>query len=326
MKIQKIFLLLAWMLVSALFASCAQLTNNTATSTLTITSISYTKTLAPTLTLTPVSTYTPVAAPTLSVEHARARLLELLANNGNCRLPCLWGITPGKSSYQEAQAVLVPLTSISNRTSFRSESGTISPLYAEDNLGLFTDAGFLSTNHVVNHLVLDAREEKQMITTNGIFGNGGIFDSTTFGKRIEYYSLAHVLSEQGIPDSVIIATTGSRQIPVAAGGFYIALFYPDQGIWVKYTTSMHLAGNIVRGCLENAHVEMELYPPGNADSFQTLLEQARPEMSVQKDWYKPLERVTSMTLEQFYETFRQPTDKCIETPAKLWLTPEAGGG
>ena len=31
-----------------------------------------------------------------------------------------------------------------------------------------------------------------------------IYDSPTFGKHVEYYSLSHVLSEQGIPNSVMI--------------------------------------------------------------------------------------------------------------------------
>jgi len=42
-------------------------------------------------TLTAVPTNTPTAISTLSVEQARAELLDLLATNGDCRLPCLWG-------------------------------------------------------------------------------------------------------------------------------------------------------------------------------------------------------------------------------------------
>jgi len=65
---------------------------------------------------------------------------------------------------------------------------------------------------------------------------------------------------------------------------------------------------------------MELYPPGNGDSFFELLEQT--DWSVKMNHYKPLEEVTSMSLEEFYRIFREPTNQCIETPANLWPIPE----
>ncbi len=57
-----------------------------------------TPTLTPVPTQTPAPSETPTVIPTLSVEDARLRLLDLLAGNGHCRLPCLWGITPGEST------------------------------------------------------------------------------------------------------------------------------------------------------------------------------------------------------------------------------------
>jgi hypothetical protein len=81
-------------------------------------------TATPTFTLTPSPTYTPIPSatptliPTLSVKDAQIKLLGLLATNGGCRLPCLWGITPGKSNYQEAQNVLKPLSGVAETTYF----------------------------------------------------------------------------------------------------------------------------------------------------------------------------------------------------------------
>jgi hypothetical protein len=62
----------------------------------------------------------------------------LLANNGGCRLPCLWGIMPGISSYQEARSILKPLTSISRFEHF--SFGGSDDIYIE-----YTD-GDLTTN------------------------------------------------------------------------------------------------------------------------------------------------------------------------------------
>ena len=76
----------------------------------------------------------------------------------------------------------------------------------------------------------------------------------------------------------------------------------------------------MRGCPPNAHVEMELYVPGQGDSFMEALKQT--DWAVKMNYYRPLEEVTSMSLEEFHEAFSQPTDKCIETPANLWPVPE----
>jgi len=288
-----------------------------------------TSTLSPVATATPSPTLTPTAIPILSVDDAHQQLLNLLANNGNCHLPCLWGITPGKSTSQDAKAMWSPFNNISSTysvgSSFTPEEGYVYPAYVEGSLRLETEVGYRSDNQIVNHIYFKAWEWKEYIASNGSQGLAHIFDSKTFGQRTAYYSLAHVLSEQGIPSSVMIITKGPPQIHIGGGGFDIVLLYPEQGIWAHYTTQMYVVGNTVKACPANAHIEMELYPPGNPDAFFALLDKT-DYWSATKSLYKPLEEVTSMTVEQFYETFRNPTDKCIETPTNLWPTPEPGGG
>ena len=288
------------------------------------TSILITETpIPPTQTITP--TFTQTAISTLSVDDAHKRLLDLLANNGNCQLPCLWGITPGKSTSQEAQITWSPLGSIQTiydiKPRFGSDYGYISPAYVEDKLRLETNAEYISDNQIVNHIYFKAWEWKEFIASNGSQGLATIFDSLTFGQRTVYYSLAHVLSEQGLPTTVMIETSGPPPIYEGGGGFDIVLLYPNQGIWAHYTTQMYMVGSSVEGCPANAHIEMELYPPGNSDSFFTLLDKT-DYWSARKNSYKPLEEATSMTLDEFYQTFRNPTNKCIQTSAKLWPTPE----
>jgi hypothetical protein len=288
-------------------------------------------TLTPTATGTPTPTSTLTTVPTLPAEDARKRLLELLANNGDCRLPCLWGITPGKSNNQEARNILLPLSSIAEFPPYFDPSkvngilvGVISPLYVEGDLHLNTrvryiygDDGAVSS---VYFRVLEEDVEKDPRDPSGKswLSKTPIYDSPTFGKRVEYYSLSHVLSEQGIPDSVMIYIPRVEGYPIVAGVLEAALLYPEQGIWINYEMSMDNNGTIIKGCPANAHIEMVLYPPGNPDSFYALLDQT--DWGRIKGGYMPLEEATSMSVEQFYETFRNPTDKCIETPTNLWST------
>jgi hypothetical protein len=90
---------------------------------------------------------------------------------------------------------------------------------------------------------------------------------------------------------------------------------------VHYTTKMQVVGQTIVGCPANAHVELELYPSGSGDTFLDLLAPTGWTEFI-KNGYKPLEEVTSMTIDDFYKIFLQPTDKCLETPAKTWPIPE----
>lgn len=336
MKIQKVSQWFGLLLFVTVFVSCTQSTESTITSSATtpvlLASAFATETMPPTVTLTATGTstpaFTPTTVPTLPSEDARKRLLELLATNVDCRLPCLWGITPGKSTNQEARNILMPLSSIAipERTSFEPLNGilggTITALYVEDKLRLDARVGYLyNDDGIVNRISFRVLEEG--LYKKDEYGNQiktPIYDSPTFGKRVEYYSLSHVLSEQGIPDSVMIYFPRVEGYPlvVGTGIMEAALLYPEQGIWINYEMSMDNNGNIIKGCPANAHIEMQLYPSGNPESFFSLLE--KTDWGRTKGGYKPLEEATSMAVEQFYETFQNPTDQCIETPTNLWPT------
>lgn len=275
--------------------------------------------LTPSLAVSATSTVTPTLIPTLPMQEAQAKFLKLLSNNGGCELPCLWGIVPGESSYSGAQAILSPLGSVSDFTAFKAGLGSISPYLREGDLETYTTIDFIanSDRDTVNSIAFSAEAHRP-------FEQGGyedVFDSKFFGEKVSAYTLANVLTEQGIPSSVMIATFGGPLTRGGTGGFDILLLYPDQGILVNYKTQMHLLEANVHGCPQNAYVRMELYPPGQPDSFFEGLKQTDWAVRMSLD-YRRLEEVTSMSIQEFYETFREPTDKCIETPAKLWPVPE----
>jgi hypothetical protein len=271
----------------------------------------------PVATDTPRPSPTPTTALTLPVEDARKQLLDLLANNDGCHLPCLWGITPGKSTAQEAQAILISLSSISELApNFKPEGGAVFPVYAEGDMMLDTNAGFLSENQIVSHIAFQARELKKKDN-----GSTEVFDSSFFNKHLGYYMLSNVLTEYGDPTTVMLSTMAKLPSSGVPGGFKILLLYPDQGILVNYTMQMQISGKDIKGCPSNAHVELELYPPSQADSFFHLLEPSGWTQIIQKT-YKPLNEATSMSQEDFYRIFSQPTEECILTPANLWPMPD----
>lgn len=326
MKPQNIVLWLSLVLLTVLFSGCAQSNENATTppSETPFLPVSST-TPSPRPSFTPLPTDSPTPSPTLTmipilpIEEARTRLLDLLANNGDCRLPCLWGIIPGKSSFEDAQVILTPLTGLSDSVYLNPPGpGDIRPRYTEGDLEIYTRVAFLteSSHGIVSRVAFNAEAHRPLAQG----GYEDVFDSKFFGEKVSAYSLPHVLTEQGVPSSIMIETAGGPLTRGGTGGFDILLLYPDQGILVNYTTQMHLIGANVRGCPVNAHVEMELYPSGQRDSFFESLKQT--DWTLKMTGYKPLEETTSMTVQEFYDTFREPTDKCIETPAKLWPIPE----
>ncbi len=322
MKTQQIILWIHILLLIVFISGCVQSTESLFTPTPTVpmettSTVTTTPSLMPLPTVLLTQTLTPTIVPTLPAEEGRAKLLELLSNNGGCRLPCLWGIAPGRNSSQEAATILVPLSSLSDFTSLFPSPGDISPSYLEGNLAIYTRVAYLySENGIVNTITFNAEAHRPLVQG----GYEDVFDSKFFGEKVSAYALSHVLTEQGIPSSVMIQTAGGPLTRGGTGGFDILLLYPDQGILVNYKTQMHLNGGNVRGCPANAYVQMELYPSGQPDAFAKGLKQT--DWPLRMTGYKPLEETTSMSVQEFYDTFRQPTDKCVETSAKLWPTPE----
>lgn len=322
MKIKKASRWLGLLLIMSTFAGCTQSTENIgAASPEAPNGASPTKIVTPILIPTP--TDMPATVPTLPAEDARERLLELLATNGDCHLPCLWGITPGKSNDLESQSILLPLSSIAETMYFNQPEvngillGAITLLYVENDFRLNVRVAYTySDNGIVTRIGFRVLEEQVTTDSSGNWiSKQPVFDSTTFLQRTEYYSLSHVLTEQGVPSSVMM-TASSLSDPAVAGGIDVALLYPEQGIWINYTMPMYNQGNAKSGCPVNAHMEMSLYPSGNPTSFFSLLEET--DWGMTKNSYKPLEDATAISVEEFYEIFRNSTNNCIETPALLW--------
>ncbi len=285
----------------------------------------------PTNTATGTSTpsYTSPSIPTLPADDAYQRLLNLLKNNGGCSLPCVWGITPGKSTNQQSESILSPLSSISSdfeiRPNFDTTGGFVDLSHSEgqDDLFFITGVSYSSNNQTVRFIHFYAREEKIPTDSNGNWlSRGPFFDFPPYYTRVEYYSLSHVLYQQGMPTSVLVQASPLRDYS-DKGIIDIALLYPEQGIWVNYEMTTHTQSGVRKGCPANANFEMYLYPPGNIISFFSLLDGT--DWGVIKVGYKAINLATSMSVEQFYQTFRNPTDQCIETPDNIWPTMEPGG-
>lgn len=314
---------LSWLLILTLVA-CGPATVVTPTvtpsssSTLAPPTATSTVTLMPTNipTLIPTPTWTPL--PTLSVQEKHAKIQELLETNNGCKLPCWWGIIPGKTPWSEALHFLTPLM---------TEVG-------QGGSTTFYENG--KEHYVTNFDIL--------YEINGISERGRLLfsvqDDLVIGVGIyppstqDNYQLHQVLSFLGIPDQVYISAR-SRPEPPAPNEVppaILVLDYSHSGVWAAYGYLPDRVGENISICpqdfgkrkskfeelLGNIGGRLVLFDPTMEYPRRVSIEEYTSMVSGYESVSK-LDDTTNMTIETFYNTFINPAPNvCLETPANLW--------
>jgi hypothetical protein len=246
--------------------------------------------------MTPTPSQTPMPSPvaTLSLEEGRALVLDLLANNGGCRLPCFWGITPGVTTWEEAKAFFLQF----------DQEIWFNPPFAE--VDIPGEVGFYGDlNQVWIRFTLSGNQIISMVVH-------GLSDAP--------YSLQEFLTVYGEPEEVWIKTFSKHEGPIPFG---IVLLYPQSGYAAVYgREAKYISDTVLRACLGD---KAALYLWNPVDSKVTTLE----EFGNLFDWFidksepnLPLLVATGMDLDTFYQTYKDAAGvPCLETPAGLWPAP-----
>jgi hypothetical protein len=249
--------------------------------------------------LTATSTLLPEPAtrtpqPTLPPEQSQSRLFELLDTNGGCRLPCWWGITPGKTTWEEAWQILSPFTRLTGISGSNDQY-----FFASLRIPFPDDVG--TTDHT--YLVKDGIVEE--------------IEVYNWNYATRYY-LPEFINTYGQPDEVWIRTEqpGARGL----GPFELVLFYPSQGIMMNTPggSGEIIEGNILRNCLKDMNWPfLYLWPP---DRQITFPEAEKLYFSYPgSGYFLPLYEATGITVEEFYESFKNSEHTtCLETSLDLW--------
>jgi len=249
----------------------------------------------PTKTQTSLPVWIPL--PTLTPNDAEKLVRDLLINNGGCRLPCWWGINPGETSWQEANQFLVTFAT-------KIEQGTS---------GVIVENG--TTYDVTDYSVI--YDNNEIVVSVGLFIRDDIVNTIYAGSDIttSNYQVDQLLSEYGKPDKVLIKTYTNT--PGLGLPFRLVLFYKDYKILAFYEFEAQIEGNYLRGCPQRTNPWLRL---GQADKKWTDeaidLAISGPDSP---NPLRPLEEVTNMSIDDFYETFKNPESKsCIVTPMEYW--------
>jgi len=253
----------------------------------------------------------------LPQKEAEALILELLQYNPDCLFPCWFGLTPGETDDKATKALFEKLAAVSLRTTLNDDVDGAFWRINKDSFLLDTITSAIydqSSSNILESLriTIEVKREVQAGELNTAWEN------PLNEQFLQAYRLPSVLSTYNQPRNVLMfANEGWRY-------FELVLDYSDQGFVIWYSAPLDSEGEKFLGCPEKAFVNLYLWTPdltytwaegvtGNGDTSEID--------SLNRD-FQPLEDVTSMTLDKFYDAFvNTENDTCLETPKELWPGP-----
>ncbi len=245
-------------------------------------------------------------------------------------MPCLWGMTPGISNAESLNAFLSHFveTSVANEiyihSHSREQSGSFTSILWNDKIRIPSVLSYYKDKDgLIDHLTLSAQagqEEGEGVNQS----IKAVYGEPFFYQTLDYYLLPNILSEYGRPSDILIAPfpddpdyPSDAKIP-----FSIVLFYQDKGIFAEYILPKGKNGENLVGCPTKAgYLTVIVWPPNQHLSIETVASM-NTGLGINKlnvDYFKTIENATSMTVEDFYQTFKSPeSTACIETPKNIW--------
>jgi hypothetical protein len=254
----------------------------------------------PTPEILPAMTY----MPPLPQDEAQAKIVELLRDNGGCRLPCFWGLTPGISSVQSANTLLHSLFADredGSSTTIREGDLIVEPgvwIMPYKNIGEQDIVRFISVGFSV-------REDVEFYVSFPY-----AFDSPLYSQYFEYYTLASLLSNYGKPANVYINFEADPGSPYE---YYLFLDYTEFGWVAMLTMPLRKEGEVLISCPTQSFLRLKLWSLDDMES-------AREFGFADGTTAKSIEEATSISLDEFYLRYKDPTyTQCLETTADIYL-------
>jgi len=259
-----------------------------------------TSTPLPAFTSAPLLTPLPTFSSTEGVEKLRLWIEGVF----DCLLPCWGGITPGKTSWQEARQILEQMSEFASvnvseniSCSFGVCSGVGWSLYPETVAeGIFYTKFPENTVHLININIQNEGTKK-----------------TNFLRNIQ---LQDVFDWYGAPAVLLF----NVETDLAENRFMeLILVYPERQFVIKYIKNTELVDDKVVNCGKDERIELIILD--NKEQLMSLdaIANAVETKGLHLDSrYKTVEEATGMTDNSFYEAINAFNDFCISTPVNIW--------
>jgi hypothetical protein len=255
--------------------------------------------------------------------------LDLIQNPKDCLLPCLWGLTPGKTDINTFELFISQFgedrTFVDTQIgAFASKNGgNISLTYVKDNTYVVVMLGYVRNDPVLEWLTMSsyAMENLGSNPDNQLPNLAPVYGDRTFNQETINYLLPAILSNHGPPSQVLLATwpDDPDRSDIKWYPFSLVLLFPDQGIFVEYVSPREIKGTHFVGCPDKSQIHLGVWSPERNPTLKEIAKAGSVINELNTDYYKSVEEATSLTLEEFYNIYKDPENtSCLETPRDLW--------
>lgn len=232
---------------------------------------------------------------------------SFLETNENCRLPCIWKIIPGESSWVDLGNHL-RIQGVESIISISLENGDL----------LHGPGGFnLQNKHIINSFSF---VEHDGVVTKIHLESDGYASPEYFQGQWSEYSPKQIMSLYGKPSRVWLKTRsktmGNRH------GYELWLVYDDYGFIIQYNGFLEEMGKVFRICprFENGMdimwLQIHIRAPGELAPLEEMGGLVSPQPQAGK---KSIEDATGLSVDDFYEIFHQNQEPaCFDTPSDIW--------
>jgi hypothetical protein len=313
---------IALLILLCLSASCSTFSSSSVqpTSTVfaipatTVTTTSSTRPSNPTLT---VEVPTPSPLPTLSPAEAEAMVLDLLQDNGGCFFPCWWGLVPGETGEQKSKPFLEKFATIAVANIF-NEYGSYARWLVPNNNLLLDLSVSVAYDQQSPAYIRRIQVTTQVTRKLDEGGSEIVWENLLNRQFLQAYMLPQILSTYGQPNKVLVfANEGWRY-------FELILDYSHQGFAIWYSMPLESSGEKFLGCTSKSFTKSYFWAPELAYTWAEGVAGTgdKSEIDALNRDFRPIEEVTSITSEEFYDTVMNPDYiSCLETPKELWPGP-----
>jgi len=236
-------------------------------------------------------------------QEAVAIVQDLLLTNRGCSLPCWWGITPGKTTWDEARQFLLTFA-------------VIEP----DSTGSVTIDG---QTYPVQAYHVDYAIDEDVRGGANLAVRGGLVTGILVGKTstAQAFTLRDLLRGYGPPAKVLVNTysvPGPSPDPQGLLPFRMVVLYGPPSFMAFYDMEGTLSGGTVIGCPGETAPWIRSW---SEDQVANWTDERIQEVVMGPDSsaLRPIEEVTSWDVAQFYSVFTSDNSNvCVETPAENW--------
>jgi hypothetical protein len=274
---------------------------------------------------------TPPSTSTLTASEVQDWVIERMHDNGDCQLPCFWGIMPGVTTFQVYSNLLSPLSIYLDEEFHAIRYG---PGYGMGWV-LVPSISMVSTEAPTNpNFPQRERGEDQGIITSISFSGGFITTGSSqedrlFIDALENYALAQILGDLGPPNRVLLQPQIGNVYWVASDLYYdLALLYEDLGVIIFYSGPIIYpqSDGTLQHCFPypyDSNVHIIAQSPENRLNFPGRFVERLNEY-VRQRIFLDVEDATGVTVEEFYETYRNPANSnlCLTSPYAVWHSDE----